>query len=153
MPGRRLHGALPLRPMHFGLLLVSLQPSSSAVTDLCFELPPCQLWATHFYVLPHLIPTTTLVTWVLLVSPFLLMKMMELREGITCPKWVLAIWLQGLHSCSRSPDFPGREPLEPGHHLPVGFLFTLPWLGLPWRGAGERKPHSLSGLGLWAGSV
>lgn len=154
MPACRLHRALPLGPVRFGPLLVSLQPSpASALTDLCFKVPPCQPRATHFYALSHLIPATTPVTWVLLVSPFLLMKTMELREGITCPKWVLAIWLQGLHPSSRSPDVPGREPLGPGHLLPAGCLLTLPWLGPPWRGAGETKPRSLSGQGMWAGSV
>lgn len=32
-------------------------------------------------------------------------------------------------------------------------MLTLPWLGVPWRGDGERQPSAVSGLGMWVGCV
>lgn len=63
---------------------------------------------------------------------------------------VLAGWLQALLSASRTLDFPGRETRGSGHYLRMGFLLSLQWLGVPWRGSGEgRASQVLHGLETW----
>lgn len=63
---------------------------------------------------------------------------------------VLASWLQALLSASRTLDFPGRETRGSGHYLRLGFLLSLQWLGVTWRGSGEgRASQVLHGLETW----